>query len=165
MLCVLHIPSTRILVLNCYTVLTESRGRPKLEDLLLLFTIFAGAAMAWTERLLVQMQTTKDDIPSTFEKYFNLAMSIVDDSQTALPQNTTAIAAVAVLAQVAINSDDVFPIKALTLRSRCYLMCRAMMIHRLDSPSARKKREKETYSVDRLEVQRRVWWHLVATDW
>jgi hypothetical protein len=125
--------------------------------------------MAWTDELLVKLEVTNAEVISDFDKYFHLAMAMADDSRKPVPQTVTAIAAFANLSHVAINSDDVFPIKALTLRSRCYYMCRAMMIHRLDAPAEQEQRNKVDTNVSPnlidLEVQRRVWWHLVATDW
>ncbi|KAJ4026431.1 hypothetical protein NW752_001374 [Fusarium irregulare] len=168
-LCIIHIASTKRHLNNMYSLMTNNRGSPQADELLLFFSIFAGACMAWTDKLLVKLEATNAEVTSDFDKYFHLAMAMADDSRKPLPQTVTAVAAVANLSHVAINSDDIFPIKALTLRSRCYYMCRAMMIHRLDAPAEQEKRNKVDTNVSPdfidLEVQRRVWWHLVATDW
>ncbi|RFN45224.1 hypothetical protein FIE12Z_10505 [Fusarium flagelliforme] len=168
-LCVLHIASTRRHLNNMYSLMVNNRGTPQADELLLFFSIFAGACMAWTDELLVKLEVTNAEVISDFDKYFHLAMAMADDSRKPVPQTVTAVTALANLSHVAINSDDVFPIKALTLRSRCYYMCRAMMIHRLDAPAEQEQRNKVDTNVNPnlidLEVQRRVWWHLVATDW
>ncbi|KAJ4251533.1 hypothetical protein NW762_011521 [Fusarium torreyae] len=138
---------------------------PKIEDLLMLFSIFAGAALSWTDELLRKLDATRENATSAFETYLKYAMSIVDDAHRPLSPSTTAVAAVATLAHVAINSDDTFPFRALNIRNRCYLMCRVMMIHRLDGATACKERELTGPSSIDLEVQRRVWWNMVASDW
>ncbi|RBR08449.1 uncharacterized protein FIESC28_10249 [Fusarium coffeatum] len=155
--------------LHSTLLIANNRKTPQTDELLLFFSIFAGACMSWTDELLVKVEATKGEVTSDFDKYFHLAMAMADDSRKPLPQTVTAVAALVNLSHVAINSDDVFPIKALTLRSRCYYMCRAMMIHRLDAPAEQEQRNKADTNVSPnfidLEVQRRVWWHLVATDW
>ena len=124
--------------------------------------------MAWTDDLLKTLEATKNEVVSDFDKYFHLTMAIVDDPRNPLPQTVKAAAGVAILSHIAINCDDVFPIQALTLRSRCYYMCRAMKTHRLDAPAEQEQRNKVDTNVGpnyTLELQRRVWWHLAATDW
>ncbi|KAF5253852.1 hypothetical protein FANTH_1313 [Fusarium anthophilum] len=138
---------------------------PKLDELLMLFSIFAGAALAWTDELLHRLEATKANAVSAFDCYFHSALSIIEDTDIPLPPSVTAVSAICTLAHVAINSDDVVPIKALGLRSRCYNMCREMMIHRLDSPAAQKEREISPANNIDLEVQRRIWWNMVASDW
>ncbi|KAI1036165.1 hypothetical protein LB504_011604 [Fusarium proliferatum] len=159
---VLHVPSIRSLVYSCLGSVKEA---PKFDELLMIFSIFAGAALAWTDELLLRLGATKANAVSAFDCYFHSALSIIEDAHTPLPPSVTAVSAICTLAHVAINSDDVVPIKALDLRSRCYNMCREMMIHRLDNPAAQKERDiKPANNID-LEVQRRVWWNMVASDW
>ncbi|KAF5982673.1 hypothetical protein FBULB1_4171 [Fusarium bulbicola] len=136
-----------------------------LEELLMLFSIFAGAALAWTDELLHRLEATKANAVSAFDCYFHSALSIIEDTDIPLLPSVTAVSAICTLAHVAINSDDVVPIKALGLRSRCYNMCREMMIHRLDSPAAQKERDISPANNIDLEVQRRIWWNMVASDW
>ncbi|KAF5630331.1 hypothetical protein F52700_7353 [Fusarium sp. NRRL 52700] len=159
---VLHVPSTRSLV---YGSVDSEKQVLKIEEMLMLFSIFAGAALAWTDELLHRLEATKVNAVSAFDCYFHSALSIIEDTHIPLRPSVTAVSAICTLAHVAINSDDVVPIKALNLRSRCYNMCREMMIHRLDSPAVQKERHiSQANNID-LEVQRRVWWNMVASDW
>ncbi|KAF4332771.1 hypothetical protein FBEOM_13421 [Fusarium beomiforme] len=162
---VLHVPSTRDLVQDAYSKMNSGHVRPQTAELLMLLSIFAGAALAWTDELLQKLEATKENATTAFDSYFHSALSIVDDIRTPVSPSVTAVSAISALAHVAINSDVVSPIKALSLRSRCYLMCREMMIHRLDSPGALKEREATGANTIDLEVQRRVWWNMVASDW
>ncbi|EWG54679.1 hypothetical protein FVEG_17363 [Fusarium verticillioides 7600] len=159
---VLHVPSTRSLVYSC---VGSEKEALKIDELLMLFSIFAGATLAWTDELLHNLEATKANAVSAFDCYFHSALSIVEDTDTPLPPSITAASAICTLAHVAINSDDVLPIKALDLRSRCYNMCREMMVHRLDSSAAQKERDTSPANNIDLEVQRRVWWNMVASDW
>ncbi|KAF5710077.1 hypothetical protein FMUND_9700 [Fusarium mundagurra] len=159
---VLHVPSTRSLIYSC---VGSDKEAPKLDELLMLFSIFAGAALAWTDELLHGLEATRANAVSAFDCYFHSALSIIEDPHIPLPPSVTAVSAICTLAHVAINSDDVVPIKALGLGSRCYNMCREMMIHRLDSPAAQKERDINPANNIELEVQRRVWWNMVASDW
>ncbi|KAL4972733.1 hypothetical protein BDW66DRAFT_154440 [Aspergillus desertorum] len=44
-------------------------------------------------------------------------------------------------------------------------MARAMRIHRLDSAPHRERRREQGADMVELEVKRRIWWHMVASDW
>ncbi|KAF4944822.1 hypothetical protein FGADI_12417 [Fusarium gaditjirri] len=162
---VLHVPSTRTLIRRAYSTMDIEHEAPMTDELLMLFSIFAGAALAWTDELLHKLEAKKENAVSAFDCYFHSALSIIEDTRTTLSPSVTAVSAISTLAHVAINSDDVVPIRVLNLRSRCYNMCREMMIHRLDSPTVQKQRELGPANNIDLEIQRRVWWNMVASDW
>ncbi|KAG2414474.1 hypothetical protein HFD88_003665 [Aspergillus terreus] len=44
-------------------------------------------------------------------------------------------------------------------------MARSMKIHRLDSAPYREQRRQHGADMVELEVKRRIWWHMVASDW
>ncbi|KAJ4328999.1 hypothetical protein N0V84_000571 [Fusarium piperis] len=164
-LCILHIPSAREILERTYCTILGGQGENKIEDLLLLFSIFAGAALSWTTQLLQDLNATKDNAKYAFETYTHLATTILDDTSQPVPPSTTALAATATLAHIVINSDEPFPAKALALRLRCYLMARSMLLHRLDMPSSKRERILQGANSIEVEVQRRVWWSMVASDW
>ncbi|RSM04564.1 hypothetical protein CEP52_006704 [Fusarium oligoseptatum] len=164
-LCILHIPSARDTLDSTYRVILGGEGENKIEDLLLLFSIFAGATLSWTTKLLQDLNATKGNAKSAFETYTHLATMILDDTSQPVPPSTTALAATATLAHVVINSDEPFPAKALALRLRCHLMAKSMLLHRLDTPSSSRERILQGANSIEIEVQRRVWWSMVASDW
>ncbi len=45
------------------------------------------------------------------------------------------------------------------------LMARAMEIHRLDTAKSIEQRRVKGCNMIEIEVQRRIWWHMVASDW
>ncbi|KAI8653003.1 hypothetical protein NCS55_01283500 [Fusarium keratoplasticum] len=164
-LCILHIPSARDILEKTYRIILRGQGEHKIEDLLLLFSIFAGATLSWTKQLLQELNATKHNAKYAFETYTHLATTILDDTNQPVTPSTTALAATATLAHIVINSDEPFPAKALALRLRCHLMAKSMLLHRLDTPSSTRERILEGANAIEVEIQRRVWWSMVASDW
>ncbi|UCK57571.1 hypothetical protein AFCA_000490 [Aspergillus flavus] len=131
--------------------------------LLLLLSVFAGSMLAWTPQLLEKLNATPTEAQAAFKVYTRLAISIVDHPHPMEP-STTALAAMATLSHMAGNSDN-YPYKLPLIRFRCFSMARAMQIHRLDTPKSREQRELKGYNPIELEVQRRIWWNMLASDW
>ena len=161
---ILHIPSTQVMMETTYRTLSEG-GEPDPTAMLTLFTVFAGSAMSWTTDLLNRLKSTKKNANAAYKTYTRLAMMIVDDTRHNLPPSASALAALITLAQVVLNSDDEFRMKEYMLRSRCLMMARGMQLHRLDTAQSREERNAKGYNSVEIEVQRRAWWHLVASDW
>ncbi|KAB8269319.1 hypothetical protein BDV30DRAFT_229926 [Aspergillus minisclerotigenes] len=113
--------------------------------------------------LLEKLNATPTEAQAAFKVYTRLAISIVDHPQPMEP-STTALAAMATLSHMAGNSDN-YPYQLPLIRFRCFSMARAMQIHRLDTLKSREQRELKGYNPIELEVQRRVWWNMLASDW
>ncbi|KAE8343570.1 hypothetical protein BDV24DRAFT_172593 [Aspergillus arachidicola] len=159
---VLHIPSTKELMEKTYQTMFEGQGVDTAR-LLLLLSVFAGSMLAWTPQLLEKLNATPTEAQAAFKVYTRLAISILDHPQPMEP-STTALAAMATLSHMAGNSDT-YPYKLPLIRFRCFTMARAMQIHRLDTPKSREQRELKGYNPIELEVQRRIWWNMLASDW
>lgn len=136
---------------------------PSMTNLLLLFSIFASAAIAWTPQLLEKLNSTQAEAKAAFTAYSRLAMSILDNHRPVAP-STTALAAIGNLIHLLINVNG-FHVKVHSLRFRCLLMARAMKIHCLDTVKAREERRLKGCNMIEIEVQRRIWWNMVASDW
>lgn len=160
---VLHIPSTRDLMEQTYRDIFEGK-EPNLTSLLLLFSILAGAALVWTPQLLETLSATQAEAEAACTAYTTLATSILDNAHRPIAPSTNALAAISTLAHVITNSDG-YPVKVHVLRIRCMLMARAMQIHRLDTAKSVEERRAKGCNYIELEVQRRVWWNMVASDW
>ncbi|KAB8260928.1 hypothetical protein BDV32DRAFT_158597 [Aspergillus pseudonomiae] len=159
---VLHLPSTKELMEDTYQTMLEGQGVDAAR-LLLLLSIFAGSMLAWTPQLLEKLNTTPTEAQAAFKVYTRIAISILDHPQP-IEHSTTALAAMATLSHIAGNSDA-YPYKLPLIRFRCFTMARAMQIHRLDTPKSCEQRELKGYNAIELEVQRRVWWNMLASDW
>jgi hypothetical protein len=159
----LHIPSTRTLVEHTYQGLLEGE-EPPAADLMLLFAVFAGAALVWTSQLLEKLNATQWEAKSAFMAYARLALAIMDHPRQILKSSTTALLAIGTMAHLLVNTDG-FPLKVHMLRHRCLLMSRDLGIHRLDTVKAREERRAKGCDMIEVEVQRRLWWMMVASDW
>lgn len=149
---------------NAYSTLSEG-GEPSATAVLTLFTVFAGAAMSWTADLLRRLESTRDDANAAYKVYTRLALMIADDPNHSLAPSASALAALVTLAQVVLNSDDGFRTREFMLRSRSLMMARGLQLHRLDTAHSRAERSAKGFNSIELQVQRRAWWHLVASDW
>jgi hypothetical protein len=160
---VLHVPSIRNMLQKIYWNLGRKQ-LPSMVDLLLLSSIFAGSMLATTSEILERLDSTKEDSTRDFSTYCRLAMSVLDNLDHPLPLSTTALTGAATLAFVLSNSEGPST-RLIGLRSRCLAMARAMQIHRLDTARSREERRQKGCDMIEIEVQRRLWWHMVATDW
>ncbi|KAJ5137357.1 hypothetical protein N7526_003590 [Penicillium atrosanguineum] len=160
---VLHIPSTRILMDRTYQCFLEGE-EPPAADLMLLFAVFAGAALVWTPQLLEKLNATQWEAKSAFMAYARLALAILDHPRQILKPSTTALVAIGTMAHLLMNTDG-FPLKVHVLRHRCLLMSKDLGIHRLDTAKSREERRLKGCDMIEVEVQRRLWWCMVASDW
>lgn len=147
---------------QAYQTMLEGQGLDAAR-LLLLLSVFAGSMLAWTPQLLNKLNATPTEAQVAFKVYTRLAISILDYPQLMEP-STTALAAMATLSHMVGNTDD-YPHKLPLIRFRCFAMARAMQTHRLDTPKSCEQRKLKGYDLIELEVQRRVWWNTVASDW
>lgn len=160
---VLHIPSTRVLMERTYQGFLEGE-EPPAAVLMLIFAVFAGAALVWTPQLLKKLNATQWEAKSAFMAYARLALAILDHPRQILQPSTTALLGIATMAHLLINTDG-FPLKVHVLRQRCLLRSRDMGIHRLDTAKAREERRLKGCDMVEVEVQIRLWWCMVASDW
>lgn len=160
---VLHIPSTRALLEYTYEQMNRSQ-QPSLEDVLLLFVMFSGSLGYVTSELLEQLKMTKAAAGVARLEYERLATSLIDNTVKPLEQSTTGLAAISTLGNTQINQQGPV-INTLTMRVKCLVMARMMGIDKLDSQKQRKHRDEHGYDAIELEVQRRIWWNMVASDW
>ncbi|KAB8068209.1 hypothetical protein BDV29DRAFT_199585 [Aspergillus leporis] len=138
---ILHVPYTKGLLEQTYQSILEGMV-PDIAKLLLLLSIFAGSVFAWTPQLLVTMNATPAEAKAASTAYTRLSIMIMDHPQPMEPSTTIHM-----------------------IRYRCLVMAKEMQFHRLDSPKSRAEREKNGYNTMEIEVQRRVWWNMVAPDW
>ncbi|KAJ5609070.1 hypothetical protein N7528_009637 [Penicillium herquei] len=160
---VLHIPSTRRMIEKIYEGILDGQ-QPPAADLMLTFSIFAGAVLGWTPVLLGKLSSTSEEAQSALISYSRLALAILDHDAQILEPSTTALVAIVNLGHILMNTDC-FPLRVHTLRNHCLLMARELSLHRLDTAKAREERRLKGCNMIDVEVQRRAWWNLVASDW
>ncbi|KAL4804721.1 hypothetical protein BDV18DRAFT_161811 [Aspergillus unguis] len=156
---VLHIPTTRALIQQIYL----SHSEIDLASVALVYSLFAGAALKWTMGLLQTLHATQEDAKTASSTYIRMALAIIDQRDS-IPASTTMLQAISTLSFVLSHADGASQ-TVHTLRAHLLAMARTMNIHRLDTAKRREERRLNGCSVVETEVLRRIWWHLVASDW
>lgn len=160
---VLHIPTARLLMERTYQCMPEGE-EPQASDLMLLFGIFAGSALNWSPRLLEKLTMTRAGMKAALMTYIRTALGILEHPNQIIHQSTTALVGMGLLGHLLMNTDG-FSMKVHLIRHRCLLMSRDLQIHRLDTAQAQRERRVRGCDMIDVEVQRRAWWYMVASDW
>ena len=132
--------------------------------MLLLFSIFVGAAAMWTTQTLQQLQATPAEAKAAFMVYRRLAISIVDSTAKPLTPSVTALAAIGNLNNIMTHAHGMLD-STMVLRMRWYGMARSLQVDSLDTVKNREGRRRNGCNMIDIEVQRRVWWNMVSGDW
>ncbi|KAL4895272.1 hypothetical protein BDV59DRAFT_152616 [Aspergillus ambiguus] len=156
---VVPVPYTEALMETIYR--DRSGGEANLPGLALIFSIFAGAALSCTPESLDCLCATQEEMRTLFAGYSDLAFSLLEDA--AKPCVLT-LAAISTLTHVLSHTDG-YSNKVHMLRVRLLLQAQTMQLHRLDTVKRREERKLRGYDVVELEISRRIWWHMVASDW
>jgi hypothetical protein len=138
--------------------------KPPLANLFLIFTIFACAVLGWTPELLKKLNSSEAEVKAASTKYTHLVLSILDNDTQPLPSSTVVLEAMCSLVHLFVIMPN-FLVKVSMLRIRCLLMARELSIHCLDTPQSQEKRILNGCNMIDVEVQRRIWWSMVASDW
>ncbi|GES61319.1 Zn(II)2Cys6 transcription factor [Aspergillus terreus] len=99
-----------------------------------------------------------------FVGYSDLALSILDDNAYPTTPYIMTLLAISTLTHVLSHTDG-YSDKVHMLRVRQLLLAQSMQMHRLDTAKRREERRLTGYDVVELEISRRIWWHMVASDW
>lgn len=137
---------------------------PHLPSIALMLSMFAGAAVMCTPHTLESLHTTAAEMKATFVAYCDLALSMLDDKAHVSASGVETLLAINTLSHVLSHTDG-YSDQVHLLRARQLLLARTMQIHRLDTAKRREEREATGYNVVEIEIYRRVWWHMVASDW
>ncbi|KAL4953208.1 hypothetical protein BDW69DRAFT_184715 [Aspergillus filifer] len=159
---ILHIPSTKQLMKETYKSLSEGITADK-SAVALLFAMFAGSALSATPALLQELRATQDEASAAGKTYLRIAHSAIESLRTT-PPSTTGLSAMVVLANL-ITNESGHGLDGYLIQSECYWMARSMEVHLLDTPKRQEERRIRDCNIIELEVQRRIWWNLIATDW
>lgn len=160
---VLHVPSTRALLQQIYQNLLDGE-EPDLAGLALIYSIFTGAALAWANEVLDAINATEEDAKVAVTTYSQVALAILDNRRRPVPPSTVALQALSTLAYVLAHADGSSQTVHM-LRSREMVMARSMQVHRLDTAKRREERQLNGSNVIETEAQRRLWWHMVSSEW
>jgi hypothetical protein len=158
-------PLARELMEETYRDIMTNGAEPDISNMLLLFTVFAGAAVAWTPELLEKLGVSlKEDENLSNNNYVDLAVAIIENPHSPLSTSATSFSSVETLAHIATYTYG-YHVKLVLLRTRARLMARELGVHRLDAVDSHEERMLKGENMIETEVLRRAWWSLVATDW
>ncbi|KAK8069368.1 hypothetical protein PG994_005984 [Apiospora phragmitis] len=160
---VLHIPSTCDLMEQTYADMLVGK-ESNADSMLLLFAICAGCALTWTPELLETLNVTPTDAKIAFRSYCDLFITLLDALSPPLAPSTVALEALLLVTHLLSNTDSRLD-QVYTLQARALWMTRALQIHRLDTTKNRERRRAEGCDQTEVEVQRRIWWYMVSSDW
>ncbi|KAI9162737.1 putative transcription factor lepB [Paramyrothecium foliicola] len=159
---VLHMPSIRGLVEQTYEDITVGKEADA-GSVLLLLAICASCALTWNAELLEEMDVTSADAKVAFRSYCDLFNTFLDGLLPPLAPSTVALEALLLLTHLQSNTENRLD-QVYSLKARALWMTRALQIHRLDTWKSRERRRLEGCNQIEIEVQRRIWWYMVATD-
>lgn len=106
------------------------------------------------------------DSETVFLPWFRAALDLLDHSRRVLPGSLEIAQTSIILVFLDYNLEG-FTSRARAILSQGLQTAKELGLHRLDSPAAVRRREvaPTIESMIETEMKRRVWWHMVSTDW
>lgn len=159
---VLHHPTAWNLLRVLYADL-EAIHPPSPTQLSFFLCIFAGSAYVSKEKFQFESRSLQGYSQIALaELWARGAVSLV--TEPPVPPSVEALQTIVSLAHLCTQIEGVSGSFG-TLSMFGIRMARAMNIHRLDSRPSREDRRKNGADMVVLEIKRRIWWHMVASDW
>lgn len=163
---IIHLPTLRKILEAFYQKLSQSQTVDTDHGALLL-SIFATVVCytKWTEpdSVPIDISTERHNV---FQLWFRSALDLLDHSRRVLQASIEIVQTSIIIVFLDYN------LEGFTSRTRAILAqglhsAKELSMHRIDSPQATRRRAASTTidSMIDLEMKRRIWWHLVATDW
>lgn len=160
---IIHVPATRALVDDFYISLAKNSAMPDPAYAALILAIGATSAFFYAEGSEAHsIFTSADDATQTAMSWFRSALAALEPSQPSAASSGGRLAEVqarAILAYLMYNFEGCSA-RFRFLHSCSLSAAKEISLHLIDSPTS----EKDD-GVPTREIKRRVWWHIVATDW
>jgi hypothetical protein len=159
---VIHVPSMRTLIDQVYSSIL--RGEHIIAShVALALSIFTSSAyyFAPSREERSALSTNWEDASQAIV-LTRSTLDVLEYSRRSTSVSIEDVQATIILSFVMYNLEG-FSARARMLGSTAFLMARELALHRIDNPRERER----TPGIDniKLEVSRRVWWHIVSTDW
>ncbi|KAF7595223.1 hypothetical protein BBP40_006968 [Aspergillus hancockii] len=155
---VLHLPSVRLLLDDAYKQLSLGLNVEP-GHVTLLLTVFASTAYMLelnTADSIFLSQTHAMNCAITWTK---TALDALENSRRNTQGSMEDVQATIILSFIIFNIEG-FSSRFRTLSSSALVMGRDLALHQIDADTGTKNE-----SPVQLEIKRRVWWHMVSTDW
>ncbi|PMD20688.1 hypothetical protein NA56DRAFT_573765 [Hyaloscypha hepaticicola] len=158
----LHVPTTWRLLAEIYEDLDVQRV-PFATKLAFFLGIFAGSAYVSNSNLKLEFPASTRTPPLALAELWH-KQRVFLLTKPPVPPSTQALVALMTLAHLCTQIEGFsgsFEVLAMTALQ----IARTMRIHRLDSYHFREERKKNGADMVDIELKRRVWWHIAASDW
>jgi hypothetical protein len=158
----LHVPTTWRLLKEMYDDLNVQRI-PSATQLAFFLGIFAGSAYVSNSNLKLECSISgRTSSLALAESWHKQAVLLL--TKPPVPPSTQALISLMTLANLCTQIEG-FSGSFGILAMSALQMARTMRVHRLDSYHFREERRKNGADMVDIELKRRVWWHIVASDW
>ncbi|KAJ3491666.1 hypothetical protein NLG97_g5551 [Lecanicillium saksenae] len=136
----------------------------KTADIALLLSVLASASHLWRpqrSRCLVFLSAKEAAFVSSM--WINTALDILDHSRRTTAASIEVLQASIVISYVIFNSQGFSPMFR-SLHSNIIMLARDLSLHKTDSPHKSGETTRPRTEIE-VDVKRRLWWHIAATDW
>ncbi|KAL2072058.1 hypothetical protein VTL71DRAFT_11401 [Oculimacula yallundae] len=158
---VIHMPTVRTRLDSVYTSIERGQN-PDYAYLALIVTIFALSAYFSTATSGLYFKPSDSMIHS--RRWTLLAQEALSAANCLAEPNIETLQSLILMSQhMMANIGAVATIR--TLSATIMHTARTMSLHTLDTARNKKLRESTVVDFADLEVKRRLWWHIVSTDW
>jgi hypothetical protein len=159
---VIHVPTVRNLAATCYSHLEQGLQIPPAQVALLLAIFTASAAMCTYFTGDTPMTFTSIDVQRVYPFWTNAALDTIEYARRTASRSIEEIQALQILGFLLFHTEG-FSTRARCAFASAVSMSRDLQLHKLDL-IATVPRTTVHDSITK-EVKRRVWWHVVASDW
>jgi hypothetical protein len=158
---IIHVPTVKKLFNQVYASL-EHNQQPDYGHLALISTIFALSA--YFSSPLSGFYFKHSEAMSYCHQWTILAQDALSAANCLAKPTLETLQSLILIAQnLTPNTGAIATLRTLT--ATVMHTARAMSLHQVDSPLNKKQRESTQVDWAELEVKRRIWWHIVSTDW
>lgn len=162
---IIHLPTLMKLMERFYVKIGQ-KGPVDTDHAALLLSVFATVLtyQSWTSLGdAFQSSSSKEKV---FIIFFRSVLDLLDHSRRVLA-GSVEIVQTAIIALFLDYNLEGFTSRARALLGQALLTAKEIAMHKLDCPSSARRRSGSSTidSMIDIEMKRRIWWHLVASDW
>ena len=160
---VVYPPLVHIILDDVYTRIVEHQPVGS-SHVALLLSIFASAAYYWTSRSdYVSLFFTLQEANQASLLWSKAALDVLEHSRRTTSGSIEDVQATIILSFLALNLEG-FSARSRSLMTTALVTARNLGLHMLDAQNEERQGHTRERGIE-VEVKRRVWWHIAATDW
>jgi Fungal specific transcription factor domain len=160
---VISAPSVRVILDQVYTHVIEHQPVES-SYVALLLSIFASTAYYWTSRSdCDHLFLTSQDASQASLLWSKATLDVLEHSRRTTSGSIEDIQATIILSFLVFNLEG-FSARSQSLMATALVTARNLSLHKLDAQHQERQSSLQDSCIE-IEVKRRIWWHIVATDW